>query len=355
MSFRSLELRQMSAVAVGAVVGIAAALRGYGAWAIIGQQLAITVTSTTLLWAFSGWRPRLVCSVTSLRRLGGFSANVLGTRILFYLNRNLDNLLVGRFLGPAALGAYSISYNVMLAPFSQIAEPVQQVLMPAFSRLQDEPEHLGAIWLRVNKLIGAISVPALLGLVVVAPDFVHVVLGDKWRAATPVIQILSWVGLIQSLQRLNSTILLARDATHTLLRYSVIVLLASVVAFVVGLHWGIVGVAAGYAVSSTIVEPYYTWLTGRTVGVTLRSFLRSLAPVVGAAGAMAAGVAVARALLVSSGIGADARLAILVPLGAVLFVPLYLWREPETLDELRRLRPARGRASTVVAADVTAP
>ena len=81
------------------------------------------------------WRPKRRYSVAALRRLGGFSANVFGTRLLFYVNRNVDNLLVGRFLGARALGAYSIAYTIMLVPFNQIASPVQEVLFPAMSRL----------------------------------------------------------------------------------------------------------------------------------------------------------------------------------------------------------------------------
>ena len=100
LSFRSLELRVMFGTAVGGAVGIVIALEGGGAWAIIGQQIAYAAVATVLLWRFSAWKPRLLFSMASLRAFGGFSANVLGTRLLFYLNRNLDNMLIGRYLGP---------------------------------------------------------------------------------------------------------------------------------------------------------------------------------------------------------------------------------------------------------------
>jgi O-antigen/teichoic acid export membrane protein len=263
MDFKRLELRFVAGTLIGAAVGIGSAVAGGGAWAIIGQQLTIAVVSTALLWTSCRWRPRLLFSTASLRRLVGFSGNVFGTRVLFYASRNADNLLVGRFLGSSALGAYALAYNLMLMPIERIAGPIQEVLFPAFSRLQDEPRRLAATWLRVNRAVAAVSIPTLLGLIIVAPEFVTVVLGDKWAAAIPVLQILAWAGLFQSLQRLNSSVLQARDRTGTLLAFAVLAATSNVAAFAIGLTWGIVGVAAAYAVTNTLLQPFYTWLTAR--------------------------------------------------------------------------------------------
>src|SRR6476619_1973486 len=131
---------------------------------------------------------------------------------------------------------------------------------------------MARVWVDVNRIVGAISLPALVGLMIVGPDFVVTILGEKWLPAVVVIQILCWVGLLQSLQRLNSSILQARDRTRDLLIYSGIIFVGSVVAFVGGLPWGIVGVATAYAAMSTVVEPYYTWLTARSLGVSVFVF-----------------------------------------------------------------------------------
>jgi O-antigen/teichoic acid export membrane protein len=341
MNFRGLELRQMAGAVVGGAVGIAAAVKGMGAWAIILQQLTVTCVSTALLWQFTRWRPRFIYSLESLRKLGGFSANVFGTRVLFYVNRNADNLLIGRFIGPAALGVYSVSYNVMLVPFDRIASPIQEVLYPAFSKLQDNADRLGEAWLRVNRLVGAISIPALAGLVAVAPDFIPIVLGSKWEGAVRVIQILAWVGLLQSLQRLNSSILMARDRTGTLLGYSVVVVVTSLAGFVGGLHWGIVGVATGFAITSTFVEPYYTWLTGRSIGLSLTAFLRNLSGIAQASAGMVVAVVAVRLLAEHAGVGQTERLLAAIATGLVTYPLLCAWRAPEVLAEIRGLRSRR--------------
>jgi len=165
------------------------------------------------------------------------------------------------------------------------------------------------------------------------------VLGGKWAAAVPVIQILSWVGLLQSLQGLNSSILEARDRTQDLVRYAVVVAVASVIAFVVGLHWGIVGVAAGYAVSSTIVEPYYTWVTARSIDLRLTTVLASLRGVAEASALMAAAVLSVRYAL---GVASPAeRLALCIAVGAFVYVPVCVWRARELVADLRSLGARR--------------
>jgi O-antigen/teichoic acid export membrane protein len=346
LSFRALELCMMGGAVVGAVLGIAAAIRGAGAWAIIVQQLTTAGVTTAALWACSSWRPRFAFSLASLRDLGGFSGNVFGQRFLYYVMRNVDNLLVGRFLGAAALGAYSIAYNVMLVPFNQVAGPVQEVLFPAFSRLQKDRERMTAVWIRCGRLVAAVTIPALLGLIVVAPDFVAVVLGHRWHAAGPVLRILAWVGLLQSLQRLNGDILQALDRTSLLLRFSIGAFVVNLGAFVLGLRWGILGVAACFAVSSTLVEPIYSVLTARALGVSVLAFPRSLVGVAEASVAMACCVLAARELLVHAGVGPAGRLLAVTALGIALYVPLCAWRAREVSAELRELRARRPRPAT---------
>jgi O-antigen/teichoic acid export membrane protein len=351
MNFRSLELRMMIGTAAGAVAGIFLAAKGYGAWAIIGQQLAIAAVSTALLWLLSPWRPTFSFSRASLRSLGGFSGNVFAHRLLYYLHRNVDNLLIGRFLGPAALGVYGFAYNVMLVPFSRIAGPLTEVLFPAFSRMQHDRKRMTAIWVRAIRLVASFSVPALLGLVVVAPDFVSVVLGAKWADTdtTILIQILAWVGLLQSLQTLNPNILQALDKTDTLLRYTIVFFALHMTAFAVGLQWGVVGVAVGYLVSSLVVEPLFAWVTTRALGISPLVLVRGLSGVFQASALMFVAVLSTRLLLLEAGIGAPLRLLATVAVGIAVYVPCWMWRAGDALDELKTFRRRPQRQPTALA------
>lgn len=337
MEFRRLELFTVVGGLLGTVGAVVLAVAGAGPWAIIGQQLVTAGATSALMWRASSWRPKWLFSRASARDLGGFSSYLVGHRLLFYVHQNADNLLIGRFLGATALGAYAIAYNVMLQPASRIAGPVQRVLSPAFARMQDEPQRIAAAWARATRLVGAISIPALAGIVVVAPFFVPVVLGDQWDAAIPVIQILAWVGMLQSVQAVNVDILIARDRPATLFRYMIAFCCIHLIAFVIGLQWGIVGVAAAYAVSSTLIEPVLTVLTGRALHVSPLIFVRSLFGVAQAVAVMVVALLWARSGLVAAGASPALCLVALIVLGALVYLPMCAWRAPEVLRDLRSL------------------
>lgn len=349
MNFRGLELRMMAGTVAGGAIGISAAVAGYGAWALIAQEIALAVVSTTLLWTFSPWRPRLTYSVESLRDLGRFGLSLFGTRLLFYLDRNSDNLLIGRFLGSSALGAYALAYNIMLLPLSRLVVPIQETLFPALSRIQDDRDRMAAVWLRVNRFVAALVVPAMLGLAVVAPDFVRVVLGQRWISAVPVLQILALVALMQSLSALSAKVLTALGRTRTLLGFSIAGFAVTLPAFVIGLQWGIVGVAACYAVATLLVQPLLAWLTANALEISVWRFVHNLSGVAQASLVMFVSVWLARHLLIQADVAAPARLLVVVGIGVAVYLPACAWRAPQVLAELRNLLAVRARTDVAVA------
>jgi O-antigen/teichoic acid export membrane protein len=244
-------------------------------------------------------------------------------------------VLIGRLLGAAALGTYALSTTVILMPFARIAAPLQQVFFPAFSEISDDRGRMADIWIRATRLIGAISMPTLVGLIVVAPDFVQVVLGPKWDDATAVIQILAIVGIIQSLHTLNAEVLLALGKAGTLVRYTALWVVATTGAVLIGVQWDLIGVAVCYTIATLLVEPVRAYLTTRALGIPLSRFFRSLSGVAQATAAMAVVLLGARAALVAADVPASVRLVLLVPLGGAVYVAASLWRTREVTDEIR--------------------
>jgi O-antigen/teichoic acid export membrane protein len=349
MQFRILELRQIAATMVGAVTGIAVALADFGAWAIVSQQLAEALVSTVLLWYLTPWRPSATFSTASLRRLSGFAGNVFGENLLYQAGRNISSLLIGRFLGPASVGTYMLATNVILVPFSRIAGPLQQVFFPAFSRMNEDRARMADVWIRASRLVGTISIPSLVGLVIVAPDFVEVVLGPKWSSAIPVIQILAWVGLIQSLQTLSGEVLLALNRAGTLLRFTMLWFVGNVVAFVIGLHWGILGVATAYLIATILIEPVRAYATTRALGIPLWRFLGAFSTVAQATTLMAVAVLGARALFIEAGLPTAVQLVLLTAIGVGVYAAACVWRAPDVISEIKSaISRRRGNAGVEV-------
>ena len=167
-------------------------------------------------------------------------------------------------------------------------------------------------------------------------------LGKQWEAAVPVIQLLAWVGALQAIQAINVDILIARDRTSTLFRYSIAFCTAHVIAFVIGLQWGIVGVAAAFAISSTLIEPVLTVLTARCIGVSPWIFPRALSGVAQATGGMCAVLLGVRYAMLEADIPPAVRLILATVAGAIVLVPLMMWRAPEVWADVRNLLGSRG-------------
>ncbi len=341
MDFRALEIRAMLSTLAAAAVGIGAAAAGLGTWSLILQANALSVTSMVAVWLLSPWKPRFVFSRQSLGRIAGFSSNVLFARFLDYGDRNADNLLIGRFLGSTALGIYSIGYSVIIIPFSRLADPIRSLITPALAALQGDVDAMRALWLRGVRAVASIVFPLMAGVIVVCPDFVEVVLGSRWKPATSIIQILAWVGLIQTVSFLTGAIYQSCNRSGLLLKVNAVAFALDLASFSVGLHWGIRGVAIAYALMNTVVlTPLRLVVVNRLLGYRLRSFASELRGVTEATVLMAASVLVVRELLEMHGIGAVGRLPICVVSGVVVYALVCRWREPRVLYELKRLRPS---------------
>jgi O-antigen/teichoic acid export membrane protein len=273
--------------------------------------------------------------------MGVFGAKAIGSRLLTDVRQNGDKLVVGRVLGSSSLGIYLLANNIVLLPFSRVVAPMQDVLFPAFSRLQESPEVVASAWLRVNRMLASVTMPAMIGLVVVAPEFVAVVLGDKWHSAVPLIQLLAWTGLVQALQGLYPSIFTAMDRAGRLLVLTTASVVLSFVGLGVGLQWGIRGVAVAYAVVNTGTFVVFTGLIARELRVSFFRVTRSFAGATAATAVMALLTLAARYGMVQAGLPAVLRLVGLIVLGAAVYGGTSFWTSRDVLNDVRSLRARR--------------
>jgi O-antigen/teichoic acid export membrane protein len=325
LAYRAIELRGIIGTLVGSIVAVSLAFAGAGPWAIVGNSLAGAATSTVLLWVITPWRPRFMFSVPIFREVGGYTLNLFGSRVLGYANFSSDNFLIGRFLGAASLGVYSVAYNVMFTPILRIAHPLQDVLFPAFANLQDAGVRLEAAWLRSKQLAAAVLAPLFLVTFAVAPDFVPVVLGSKWHASIPVLRILCLGGVAYSLGTLNWSLLMALGKGAMLFRLNIVVTTLTVGAFAFGLIWGIVGVAVCGAIMRWLLVVPETYMATRSAGVGFLTTLRATTAPLPLAFAATGLALLVRSGLSAIGVPAVARLVIvagvlLVAYAALLYV-----------------------------------
>jgi len=335
LAYRSLEIRQMLAILAGAVAALAFAVAGFGPWAIVANALVASAVSTLLVWRFSSWRPRFVFSFARLRDLSGFGLRLFGLRLMNYANLNVDNMLVGRFAGAAALGVYSLAYNVMFTPMIRIANPISSVVYPALARMQDDLPRMRRAWLRSKRMSASLLAPAFLIALVTAPDLVPVLFGDRWHEAVPVIQLLSVAGVAHSLVTLNWTVLQGTGRMKVAFRLGLLVSAMTVASFAVGVRWGAVGVAAAYALIKLPVVLIDTYVTTRAVGFSFREALAAGGSILPHALLAAAGGWAVRVALTDIGTPPLLRLLVVVATVLLLYLLLLVVAAPRYVADAR--------------------
>jgi O-antigen/teichoic acid export membrane protein len=341
MNFRSLELRTMAGTVAGGVGAVVVAAMGYGAWAFVTLELVFGVVSTALLWTIVPWRPQLRFGRENFRDLSGFGVRALGGASFTNLTKNADNALIGRYIGAHALGLYAFAYNLMLASLMRIVAPIQQVIFPALSRIQHDRRRLADWWIKGTRLIAATSGPILTTVLITAPDLVPLVFGKQWQPAVRIVQLLCLAGIVQCLVTLNDVALKAVDAVKLFLRFAGISFAINLGAFIIGLHWGVNGVAAAFAIATAFLGVAYTLLMARTIEMPAREIASQLRSVMTAVAGLAVCCVATRALLVSIGAPPVVRLIVTIEVSAAVYLFLLRVAAPDVLDDVRSMLSRR--------------
>jgi O-antigen/teichoic acid export membrane protein len=320
LAFRALAKVETIAVTSGAIVGVGSALLDARVWSLVYQALSIAIVTTVLLWVSSAWRPRLVFDWTEVKAVSNYSLNLTGFNIFNYFCRNADYLLIGRFLGAQDLGYYTLAYRIMLFPVQSIIMIVTRVMFPVYSQLQDDDARLRRAYLKVAGIVALITFPMMFGVMALSKPFVLSVFGSEWMPIVVLLVILAPVGLIQSVETTVGAIYQAKGRTDWMLRWGIAEGLLTVIAFVIGLRWGIIGVAAAYAVVTfALVYPNFSIpfrlvnLRVRDLGWALwRPLLSSLLMFVSLMGLKTA--------LLPTSLSDGLTLVLLVPIGVIIYL-----------------------------------
>ncbi|MGA8220306.1 MAG: lipopolysaccharide biosynthesis protein [Candidatus Acidiferrales bacterium] len=276
MRFSSLAIRDLTSYAIGVAVAITMALRGAGYWALVAAPLTLNFTQTTLSWLMVKWRPGLPRRDANVGSMVAFGGNVAASYLIFNLNRNVDNVLIGWYWGAAPLGLYSRAYNLLMLPVRQLSTPAASVAVPAFSKIQGDPERFARYYLRATSLIMWISAPLFGFLFVAATPVIVLVLGAQWREAAPVFQILAISALGQMLLETTVWLLISRGQSGRLLKLLLIISPIIVASFVIGLPFGIKGVALSSSLVLLGILPWALKFAFNGTGLNLQRVGRAL-------------------------------------------------------------------------------
>ncbi len=284
IDFRRRMFPELTASVIASIVAIVMAFQGFGVWSLVWREVVRAVLATVLVWFVCSYRPRLRFQRTIARELFDYGKHILSSQGLIFLITNVDNAIVGRYLGPSALGAYSFAYNTSNQPATQITSVISQVMFPAFSKMADgDPVQAKMMRARyytvIVRYVTWVTTPIAVAMILFAPAFIYGLYGEKWATAIVPLQVLAVYGYIRSIAANMGSVFRAMGRPQWLTYIALWRLITMVVFLIpVSLRWGINGVSWLSTIVAVVDFVISAWLINKLIDAPWQMYARMLAP-----------------------------------------------------------------------------
>lgn len=252
--FKEITVISLANPIIYGLVSIPLAILGFGpisfAWGIVLGTFGVVLGKIILGLRLFSWRPRLAIDKNSAKNLLGFGAFIMLSDVLNYFFGNLQRIIAGRFFGAPELGYFTRSNNLSVMPLQKVHSNVGNVLLPAFSGIQDNREKIKSWFRKFNFFTYAIISPPIIFFIFFPYDLITGLFGEKWAPSAPLLVWLSLAVMLGASGMYFQNILKAIGKPHLPFIISLIVLVPFVLLLFVGSKWGILGMAIALASAS---------------------------------------------------------------------------------------------------------
>jgi len=339
MEFRRQAQVNLASAVAGAVVALAGAAAGWGVWTLVAAALVLfTTRAIGLVWAAQSlmWPSFDFRGAGRMARYGGLVA--VG-QLFAFVESQADVLIAGRHFGPHEIGIYTAGLLLTQIFNNKFVPPLNEVAFSAYARIQEDSKAVARAFGTAVRAITLAAFPFFIGLAVTAEPLVLVLLGEKWRESAGVIELLGIAMPFMTLSVLFPPALNALGRPGISVRNAAVGAVLLPLAFLIGVQWGIRGIAAAWIVAYPVQLIIAAAWSLPVIGLSARDYVRAIAPPAFAALAMAAVVIAADRLI--PGMAPLPRLGALVALGATTYGAWLALFARETLSEVRGMMRRR--------------
>lgn len=271
LDFQHIALGTTIGSLVGAVCTIVLAALGAGVWALAAQPVIGTTVNLIYLILRSRWWPSARVDFGSVKGVLSFSGNLLFSNAINHLARNLQHLILGPTLGAAAVGLMVMAATIAWLPVAQFSSAAVRAVFPVFAQIQDSRGRIEAGLVRAIELVVFLAYPTLVGVAVLAPDFLPVVFGKQWADCGPLVFAFSGLSMVQCVSLLAGSTTLATGRADLTMKLS-LVSLAIVGSTLLLLRSTTLNAAAlGFVLSSAGAALLGLWIALRNISARWQS------------------------------------------------------------------------------------
>lgn len=356
MAFKEKASAELMGNLAGGISTLVLAWLGYGVWSLVAGSLTLRFVTTVLYCVYRPPVFRRSFSTSNIGLFMQFGAEVSAARILWYLTSGADVLIVGKLLGSAQLGYYSLAFQLSTLPLDKFVTILNEIAFPSFSSVQNDTARLQRHYLKLVQFVALVTFPMLIGVFLVADSAVAALLGARWLPVVVPLKLLCIASCFRAVDIINHVVMLARGRSRIVVLNTLIAALVLPVSCYVGARrGGINGVAMAWLLTRPFIVAFSTYCSTRVVEIGVARYLSVLwHPVAGSV------VMVALVVSVSSYLGAVqplARLIVCSVAGCATYLAYHVLFNSAALKDVmdtfrvRGLEPFRRSRSRVLEGD----
>ena len=252
MMFKKFFWATLIGTIVSACIGLAMAYLGFGIWSLVGQQMAMVITNTIVLYLVTRKLPGLMFSFQRLKGLFSYGAKILGASLLVSFFLDLRSLIIGKLYSAKDLAFFDRGRQFPNLIVTNINSSVGSVLFPQMSQEQDDKIRVKQLCRNSIRFSSFVMMPLMMGMAVCAEPLIRVLLTDKWIESVPFLRLFCIIYMFYPIHTANMQAIKAIGKSGTFLMLEIIKKLLELISLLLVMKISVMAIAINMAVLTTL-------------------------------------------------------------------------------------------------------
>jgi teichuronic acid exporter len=260
------------------IIGILMAYTGFGVWSLVVQTLSYSIFQTLLLWIFNSWRPLLVFSMDSFRKLFAKSSSLLASGIVSQIFDNLYTLVIGKYYFNVNLGYYTQAKKLQEMPLMSLNGIIQAVTFPALVQIQGDNDRLRLNYDKIIQIFMFVNIPLMLGLMVCAKAMIISILTAKWLPVLPYLYLFCLTGIFFPFGLINGNTLKVKGRFKLIFQLDLIKRVIMILILLMSFKSGLYAIVVGQTISVILGIVLNIYFGNKLISLSFGEQLKSVLP-----------------------------------------------------------------------------
>lgn len=280
LDFKKLFFASLFGTLLSGVIGIAMAINGFGAWALVFANLSDLLIDTIFLWFINKWKPNIVFSTKSLKKLSSFGIRIFVISLLNTIYNKLYSFIIGKHYSSEDLAYYDKGETTIGKVTNNIDYAMNSVLFPSMSNKQNDKKEIKRIAKKAIKMNTYLIMPMLMGIYSVGDLFISFVYTDKWLPALLFIRIFSIKYALLPLHTINLNVIKSMGRSDILLKQELIKKILVIVMLLSTYRYGTIYIAYGTMICNFLSLVINSYPNDRLIDYGLFEQIKDIIPTV---------------------------------------------------------------------------